>query len=1496
MKLQSGKALGLLVLGMVMTTLAHASSITSYGLGGLLSSTPANAGAYITGENRIFAQALNPAVPGFVVENGSDQWAYVSSDGSATSNVVANYIEISGEPALLGIPGEVGSFTIGAGNAIEDLITERAYYRPAIFLQVRDPSVNAGVSVVPMAPLMKGNTFKFVVRTTPGFESADLEGVTVDYFVAEEGWHRLADGRVLLVSSTELKDTDFAGKSFELGASFNDATTVVQLQRPLLKRLSEGNFNGVSAGSLYMGATLVNGSDSFSSLNLRLMQDADTEAAASGKVLAGRVGFMVLGNVTSMDRGFQIERIGISIRHGNPFVTDLSYFHNRYHGAATSPLLNKSGCGADDDVDDFCAFMTPPVDTFSRGIFNTPRLPYVDADFEPMQLVRSYWMDKEDSEWGSEAHPHFDYWRDEVATSLLAPDNQYTGGKIQGALARMHANINVARGWDLYFPWSDWWLWLTVNHYDTCLFDGVSTACTDFAVTDPTILGGENLAWEIAHWVTDSNGFDYSNLDAINSATFWTVLFLDDTSISQKIFGDVDWSKVDSQTWQQRIQPPAWAADRLASYLNYDLPDQIGWWPSRHRNDQDTFDQAQWLPDSNNWDIWQIHASTVGYIGTESYHGATNSWSSGHQAWFAIPHPDNGKWWNPTQFPPKAAPLTGLLRPDDYLFANVPWGVEATDFRWVRSESADGSNPITLASNEFGYQATFADQGRWLAFCMTRDIVEDDVSETVETCSKWYKVSVAPVASDVYIQSLQPVPISGDILAGSYSFSDANGNQPVSTHQWQSRVSGGSWVDITGATENTFDGAMAVGTDIRYCVTPATLDVTGETVCSAHLTYDDDFDGDGVANSQDWDDDGDHKADSSDAFPYDDTEWLDTDGDGIGNNADTDDDNDGLSDIEETTLGEDGFITDPLDSNTDDDAFPDGEDPSPTDDLNRDWADTDGDGTHDGDDLDIDGDGVDNAADEAPFVACTSTAITVTSNADSGPGTLREATTNLCANDQFSDLNVISFNGPMTITLESPLLVTKGMKIDGNRAVTIDGNGTGELFRVVMPEHLPGTQFLHLSGLTLTGGSIDYASVDLDRNNLVGEGSVVNITNGRWALIEFSLIADTTAPALGSELGSYTLENSVLARTSGDFPAIDMADGRLQLFSSTVVDHQGGSLRVQGEGTADLYNSLILHGSTGTASCEVTTWTRRDHSWVEDSACGVTSSGWVYLADPDYNDFRPVPGSATIDAGFMGDPDGHTLDFLGNERIDGIYNPDHPDGPLYKELDIGAIEYDPFGDFDADGTADPDDAFPFDPTEIADTDDDGVGDNADAFPDDATESVDTDGDTIGNNADPDDDNDGVVDGADAFPLDDTEWADADGDSIGDNADTDDDNNGVMDAEDHISMADPAAGNGTDKVLDGANGEQVVLSFALNSAETGNEVRAFTLAGGGDLDPATDISMVRLYRDDNEDGVPDASELISEGTFELAGGLLTLTLTEAWPLPVGETRFLVTYEF
>ncbi len=60
-------------------------------------------------------------------------------------------------------------------------------------------------------------------------------------------------------------------------------------------------------------------------------------------------------------------------------------------------------------------------------------------------------------------------------------------------------------------------------------------------------------------------------------------------------------------------------------------------------------------------------------------------------------------------------------------------------------------------------------------------------------------------------------------------------------------------------------------------------------VITGVTTGDADYDGDGIPDQFDPDDDNDGVADTEDAFPFDPTEWADSDGDGIGNNADPDD-------------------------------------------------------------------------------------------------------------------------------------------------------------------------------------------------------------------------------------------------------------------------------------------------------------------------------------------------------------------------------------------------------------------------------------------------------------------------------------------------------------------------------------------------------------------------------------------------------------------------------
>ena len=156
-----------------------------------------------------------------------------------------------------------------------------------------------------------------------------------------------------------------------------------------------------------------------------------------------------------------------------------------------------------------------------------------------------------------------------------------------------------------------------------------------------------------------------------------------------------------------------------------------------------------------------------------------------------------------------------------------------------------------------------------------------------------------------------------------------------------------------------------------------------------------DYDGDGLADIGDLDDDNDGVGDDNDcapfdasiscidsdedgvdddddAFPDDSSEWADTDGDGVGDNADTDDDDDGWSDQDEVECGSQSVDSgstpldsdgdgecDAFDSDDDDDGVVDSDDAFPID--PNEWLDTDGDGIGDNADGDDDGDGWDDS-------------------------------------------------------------------------------------------------------------------------------------------------------------------------------------------------------------------------------------------------------------------------------------------------------------------------------------------------------------------------------------------------------------------------------------------------------------------------------------------------------------------------------------------------------
>ncbi|MCE9687911.1 thrombospondin type 3 repeat-containing protein, partial [Shewanella sp. AS16] len=1395
-------------------------------------------------DNLVFFQAINPSKPGFATE-ADGKWMYATSDGSTPPNTTAVGMQFNGAPALLGIPAETGTLTIGANNQIADLWTNRIFQRPVVFVSLEDPNLNPGVSIVPTAPITAGNQFLFDVRQATGF-AADLTGAKVHYMVAEEGWHRLVDGRMLLISTAEVKHTGFSGQSIALGASFTDAVTVAQLQRPMLYKNSLG-FRQLDDVTLYQGATVTSGTGNLDSITLRLMQQTSVEQANSETVYAGRVGFMVLGDISSIANTFKVVRdTNTNIRGGSYLTVPQANFQFFPHSAATSPLLNRAACAEDDDVQNFCAYVSMPVDAMSRGVFNTPRLPYVNSEYEPLEMERTFYSEVE-WDWESVTEP-------EMLNPVTDTDQQ----PIVGTLAKMFPNFVADRGWDeVIFGNDNTWHWLATYHYNTCVFDNVHTACVDYAPGN-RIVEDNDIQWVgSANWDNSDSQVNFKG-GGHPAAT-----------PAQNLLAVYEYNRRSYTYFKERLTPPDWAASQTLSYLNIDRTTPV------HRT-QLSYQRASYDETidllSKYADTWQFIGVNVEAASTEWYCGTcdgplpgidTGDYKTQEYLHIQVPYNSStdglGKspWYTPGSVRPHVDKVGQKMRVGDYLFANIAYSVDATNFVWLRSATGQVSDATVVATNVFGYQATVDDGNAFVTMCMT--------FQSSQRCGDWIQVGQLPLASEVKITAEMDQPIAGFGLIGQYTYTAPDaGNYSLesqSLYLWQ-QLQNASWTTMAGQTERTFAVNVAAGTQIRFCVTPRTVGgVLGEQVCSASVTMQLDTDSDGIADDRDSDDDNDGKPDWADAFPTDATEWLDTDRDGIGNNSDTDDDNDGLSDADEITAG-----SDPLNPDSDDDGVLDGADPSPT--VAGDLADFDNDGIADIVDEDRDNDGVVDFVyqiegtvelqtladendvvlnwariDDNPYHACTASQITVSSNADSGPGTLRQAIADLCASALGADLNTITFTGPMTIMLQSPLVISKGMKIDGNKEVVLDGQNATAIFNVALVDRLTSSQFPHLVGLTLQNGV----------NDDEGYGSAIHMYSSSYLLLDYSLIDNMAAPAIAGDNFKLYTDNSLLSNISGEYAAIAAEQGHVALFSSTLYNSEGGAITIKDSGTAQLRNSLLLKGPSGSTVCNVDTWEQQTASWVEDSECGITSSGYVELADPDNGDYRPVPGSANIDAGEAGELDSGKVDILGQPRVSGLYDEAAPGGPVYPKMDIGAIEYVFAGDFDNDGVADGQDAFPNDPTETLDSDSDGVGDNADAFPNDPDETLDTDQDGIGNNADLDDDGDNVADTDDAFPLDASEWLDTDADGIGNNADTDDDNDNVPDSSDAFpldateSMDTDAdgIGNNTDSDDDGDGVLDTGDLFPLDASEW--------------LDADLDGTGNNADLDDDNDGVADLAD-------------------------------------
>ena len=170
-------------------------------------------------------------------------------------------------------------------------------------------------------------------------------------------------------------------------------------------------------------------------------------------------------------------------------------------------------------------------------------------------------------------------------------------------------------------------------------------------------------------------------------------------------------------------------------------------------------------------------------------------------------------------------------------------------------------------------------------------------------------------------------------------------------------------------------------------------DYDGDGLCDMTSTSQTGLDADGTILDYDGDNDG--TLDANDAFPFDETEYLDTDNDRIGNNADLDDDGDIYNDTYEIACGSDPLmgtslpmdsdsdttyntttdkvidgLCDALDDDDDNDGVSDELDWAQYDSLE--WSDSDSDGFGDNADMDDDNDGWWDSCEDADWLAASS--------------------------------------------------------------------------------------------------------------------------------------------------------------------------------------------------------------------------------------------------------------------------------------------------------------------------------------------------------------------------------------------------------------------------------------------------------------------------------------------------------------------------------------------
>jgi hypothetical protein len=303
------------------------------------------------------------------------------------------------------------------------------------------------------------------------------------------------------------------------------------------------------------------------------------------------------------------------------------------------------------------------------------------------------------------------------------------------------------------------------------------------------------------------------------------------------------------------------------------------------------------------------------------------------------------------------------------------------------------------------------------------------------------------------------------------------------------------------------------------------------------------------------------------------------------------------------------------------------------------------------------------------LVLCTEPAwsadVSVTSNADSGPNTLRAA----LASASSGDTIVFALPAGSTITLASTLTVASSLAIDGagSSGLTISGNNMVPVLQI------NGTATATISNLTIAHGAtgiINQGTLTVSKCTVVGNTNI-GIANNGTLTVANSTFSGNAALTLGGGIkltsGSATITNNTFVNNSaqygGGIESSSSSNSTVtnNLFLGNTASQFGGSIN-DADGTVSADHNLY--------------WNNSDMNGTQGFDCdGCASNTNANTADPllgslansggPTQTYFPGPGSAAIDSGddaTCAAPPINDLDQRGVVR------------PVGAHCDVGAVE------------------------------------------------------------------------------------------------------------------------------------------------------------------------------------------------------------------------------